>query len=383
MNDHPSVRNDGRVFLVFFFSSCLNVTKLLPLLVEDLCEKRYNYHVLLYSYDGGAIVPQENFQKIKLLKLVELLRQETDEDHPMRTGVICDRLRAMSITCDRRTLHRDMKMLNEHGYEVMKELIEHEMVYYISDRSFSIPELKILIDAVQAASFITEKKSNELIDKIAALGGSHRAQILKGNIVRFNSRKHSNEAVYYSVGFMEEAIQNNRKIIFRYFDLNETAEKVYRRDGHHYVVEPIGLVFNEDNYYLVCYSAKHNGTANYRVDRMDSVEILEEEISNTARSLRDNLAGMTESAFKMFGGQTVDAMLEFDDCLIGVVYDKFGEGTTMHRTGEHTVAATVKVQVSPTFFGWLFQFGDKMTILSPISLKIDYLRMANTLHTIQ
>lgn len=214
---------------------------------------------------------QENFQKIKLLKLVELLRQETDEDHPMRTGAICNRLRAMNISCDRRTLHRDMKMLNAHGYEVMKELIDHEMAYYISDRSFSVPELKILVDAVQAASFITDKKSKELIDKVSDLGGSHRAQILKENIVRFNTRKHSNESIYYIVGYLEEAIQQNRKIIFRYFDLNENGDKVYRREGHHYVIEPIGLVFNEDNYYLVCYSAKHEGTANYRVDRMDSV----------------------------------------------------------------------------------------------------------------
>lgn len=326
-------------------------------------------------------MPQENFQKIKLLKLVELLRHETDEDHPMRTGVICDRLRAMNITCDRRTLHKDMKMLNEHGYEVMKEMIDHELAYYISDRSFSIPELKILIDAVQAAGFVTEKKSIELIDKIADLGGSHRAEILKDNIVRFNNRKHSNESIYYSVGFLEEAIQQNYKIIFRYYDLNENGEKVFRREGHHYVVEPIGLVFNEDNYYLVCYSAKHNSTANYRVDRMDSIKVIEEEITDAARALRDDVAAMTESSFKMFGGQTVTAVLEFDDCLIGVIYDKFGEDTAMHRISEHTITATVQVQVSPTFFGWLFQFGKKMKIVSPASLKDEYINQISALLT--
>lgn len=317
-------------------------------------------------------MPTENNQKIKLLKLMELLRQETDEDHPMRTGVICDKLRAMNISCDRRTLHKDMKMLNDQGYEVMKELINHEMAYYVSDRSFSVPELKVLIDAVQAASFVTDRKSNELIDKIAELGGSHRAEILKDNIICFNTRKHSNEVIYYNVGFMEQAIRRNKKIIFRYFDLDETRQKIYRRDGHHYVVEPVGLVFNEDNYYLVCYSAKHDGTANYRVDRMDSVEVIEEDNTDAAKLLRDSVAGMTESSFKMFGGQTVDAMLEFDECLIGAVYDKFGEATTMRRSGEHTVVAAVKVQVSPTFFGWIFQFGRKMNIASPAFLKAEY-----------
>ena len=324
-------------------------------------------------------MPQENHQKIKLLKLVDLLRQETDEDHPMRTGAICERLRAMDITCDRRTLHKDMKMLNEHGYEVMSEMVGHELAYYISDRSFSIPELKVLIDAVQAASFVTDKKTSELIDKIANLGGSHRAEILKENIVRFNTRKHSNESIYYIIGYLEDAIQKNHKIIFRYFDLNEVGEKVYRRDGHHYVVEPVGLVFNEDNYYLLIYSSKHKNTANYRVDRMDSVEVIDEDITNEAKLLRDNVAAMMESSFKMFGGQTVKAVLEFDDCLIGAVYDKFGEDITMQRIAEHTISAKVKVQISPTFFGWLFQFGKKMSIISPVSLREEYLQRLNEL----
>lgn len=324
-------------------------------------------------------MPKENYQKIKLLKLMEILRQDSDEDHPLKTSAIIEKLLAMNITCDRRTLHKDMKLLNEQGYEVMKEFVDREMAYYVSDRSFSVPELKILIDAVQAASFITDKKTAALIDKIAELGGSHRAEILKGNLVRFNTRKHSNEAIYYIVEYLEDAIQQNKKIIFRYFDLDENGQKVYRRDGHHYVVEPVALVFNEDNYYLVVYSSRHDGTANYRVDRMDAVEIIDEEITEVAKLMRDSIADMTESAFKMYGGQPVQVMLEFDDKLIGVVYDKFGEDTTMRRTGEHTCMAAVTVQISPTFFGWLFQFGDKMTITSPASLKEEYTKQAAAL----
>ena len=103
--------------------------------------------------------------------------------------------------------------------------------YYIEDRSFSLPELKILIDAVQAASFITDKKSDDLIRKIAALGGSHQAEILTGNIVHFNTRKHTNEHIYYNVSLLEEAIRNKQKAAFRYFDLDEKLNKVYRRNG--------------------------------------------------------------------------------------------------------------------------------------------------------
>ncbi len=315
---------------------------------------------------------QENCQKIKLLKLMELLRQETDELHPLSTNEICNRLGSMGISCERRTLAKDIALLNEQGFEVMWRKIGKEKGYYIEDRSFSVPELKILIDAVQAANFITDKKTSELIDKISALGGSHQADILKSNIVCFNTRKHSNESIYYSVNYLEEAIQRQNKVLFRYFDLNENGEKVYRRDGHRYVVEPVALVFHEDNYYVVAYSAKHDGTANYRVDRMDSVEVLNEPVSSKALALRNEVAGYTERVFKMYGGQPVDIVIEFDDKLIGVVYDRFGENTRMMRTHEHRCVATVKVQISPTFWGWLFQFGKQMRILSPNQLIEEY-----------
>ena len=315
---------------------------------------------------------QDNCQKIKLLKLYELLRQETDEQHPMTTMTIIDRLGKMGISCERRTLAKDMAILNEQGYEVMFRWIGKEKGYYVEDRSFSVPELKILIDAVQAASFVTGKKTAELIEKIADLGGGHRADILKGNMVCFNTRKHSNESIYYNVGFLEDAIQQQKKVIFYYFDLNEHGEKVYRRDGHHYVVEPIGLVFNEDNYYLMVYSSRHDGTANYRVDRMEKVEIIDEPVCEKALQLRETVDCFTEQAFKMYGGQPVDVTLQFDHKLIGVVYDKFGEDTKMIRLNSETCVATVKVQVSPTFWGWIFQFGKQMQITSPNEMIEEY-----------
>ncbi len=322
---------------------------------------------------------QDNCQKIKLLKLLELLRQETDEQHPMTTMAIIDRLAQMGISCERRTLAKDITVLNDQGFEVMFRWVNGEKGYYIEDRSFSVPELKILIDAVQAASFITPKKTAELIDKIADLGGSNRANILKANMVCFNTRKHSNESIYYNVDFLEDAIQQRRKIIFRYFDLNENGEKVYRREGHHYVVEPIALVFNEDNYYLMVYSSRHDSTANYRVDRMDAVEVIDEPITEKAIALRSSIDSYTEQAFKMYGGTPVDITIQFDAKLIGVVYDKFGEDTKMIRTGEDAFVATVKVQISPTFWGWLFQFGGQMKVLSPESVIEDYKKRAAAL----
>ena len=271
-------------------------------------------YFILYNYLRIRVViglAEDNYRKIKLLKLMELLRQETDEQHPMKKTEVCRRLGEMGIDCDVRTLGRDVKVLRDQGYEIMDVMISHDKAYYIADRSFSVPELKILMDAVQAASFVTDKKAAELIEKIADLGGSHKAAILKSNIVKFNTRKHTNETIYYTVGFIEDAIQRNKKIIFRYFDLNENGEKVYRRDGHHYVVEPVALVFNEDNYYLIVYSEKHDNTANYRVDRIDAVEILDDPVSDTARALRRKVARYTETAFKMFNGQPETVTLDW------------------------------------------------------------------------
>lgn len=326
---------------------------------------------------------QDNYRKIKLLKLLDMLRQETDEQNPLSTTQICAKLGQMGIVCDRRTLPRDIAILNEQGYEIMSLMVGHDKCYYVEDRSFSVPELKILIDAVQAASFITDKKTAELVDKIASLGGTHRAEILKSNMVCFNTRKHSNEQIYYNVDTLERAIQDNKKVIFYYFNLDENGNKAYRRDHHHYVVEPIALVFNEDNYYLVSYSARHDGTANYRLDRMEAVEIIDEDICEKAIALRESVSGYTEQVFKMYGGETVEVVLEFSDNLIGAVYDKFGEETQMTRVADDKCTAAVKVQVSPVFWGWLFQFGKQMKILSPEGVSQEYKQLQELNDTVE
>lgn len=208
---------------------------------------------------------KENFSKIKLLKIWEILKQESDEDHPLSTGELLARLEKNGVACDRKTLYQDIAALNSFGYEVICKRGQHSNSYYVVDRSFDVPELRVLIDAVQAASFITERKTAELIDKIAALGGSNRAEILKRNIVEFNTTKHSNESIYYSINAIEDGILSERKISFRYFDLDRSGERQLRKDGERYVVNPVAMVFANDNYYLVCYHDKHKNTASYRI----------------------------------------------------------------------------------------------------------------------
>lgn len=319
-----------------------------------------------------------NGQSIRLLKLLEMLKQDSDEQHPLCTGEIIRRLNDMGISCERRTLYRDIKTLEAQGFEVMKTRVSYECGYYVVDRGFNAPELKIIIDALQAANFISEEKTELLVKKVAALGGTHQAELLTGGIIRFNTRKHNNEAVYYSVGFLEEAIRKGVKASFLYFDLNEYGDRIYRHDKSRITVEPLSLIYSNDNYYLVCYGKKHiDKKSTYRIDRMDCVELSDEPISDEARTYTQSvdMGEYTEQVFKMFGGRTRRVTLRFDDSLIGAVFDKFGENTPIKRINGNVCETTVKIQVSPTFYGWVFQYGGKMCIAAPKTVLNEYQKL--------
>ena len=321
-------------------------------------------------------MPAKDIRKTKLIRIIELLQNESDERNPLTTSMILTRLANLGIPCESRVLHRDIKALNECGFEIMETFIGHEKGFYIADRTFSIPELKILIDAAQAASFITEKKTSELTKKLAALGGSYRARILRDNIICFNTRKHSNELIYYTVEKLESAIVGKNKITFRYFDLDENKNRVFRRNKELYTMEPLSLIYYEDNYYLMCYNANHKSTCNYRVDRMSDVEISEEKISGEAKEVLKNqdMGDYTEQVFKMYGGERQRVTIKFEKELLGVVYDKFGENISVGKTEDNCYTVNLLIQVSPTFFGWLFQFGTKMQIITPKRLIEEYKR---------
>ena len=316
----------------------------------------------------------DNMQKIKLLKLYELLRKETDEQHPISRVQLCRRLNEMGISRNVRTLSLDIRVLRENGYEILSFLKDKEKFYYVPERELSVPEIKVLIDALQAASFITEGQTYELVRKVAAIAGDHKAEIIQANMVYFNTRKHTNEAIFRTVEGIEDAILRKKKITFNYFHLNENAKRNYvttdTGEIKGYCLEPVALVFNDDNYYLMAYSEKHpDTTASYRIDRMDNLEVIEDsEISEAALALTNRVSEFTEQAFKMYGGELEEVVLRFDKSLIEPVFDKFGETTPITQVDETTFTATVQIQVSPTFFGWLVQFGGKMKVISPESV---------------
>ena len=311
-------------------------------------------------------------QKIKLLKLMEIFRNETDEDHPMLASHICSRLDEEGIRCDRRTLTRDVRTLSQYGYEIMSTMIRHEKAYYVADRPFTIPELKILIDAVHASSFITPHKAASLIQNLANLGGIHKAELLTGNRICFNTRKHSNEQILYNVDNLEKALLEKKKVTFRYFHLNSEKQRVYKKEGTLYTVEPVSLVFMEDNYYLITYNPKHENTVTYRVDRMESVGVTEDRVCDVSLSLRDDVATYTQTVFRMYGGREALVTFQFSADVMDAIYDKFGENIPIYHADENQYVIHTKVGVSPTFWGWLFQFGTQIKILEPASLANEY-----------
>ena len=313
----------------------------------------------------------DSLNRIRLLRIWEILNRETDEDHPMGTETLREKLLEGGIDCHRVTLYEDIKLLNEAGYEIMTRRGRSNQ-YYVMDRKFSNPEVHILMDAVQAASFITEKKTAELVDKIAHLAGSQKAAVLKKNIVQFNTAKSDNESIYYSVSEIVTAINNRQKILFRYFDYDNNHERVYRRDGHRYVVSPFATIFADGHYYLVIYDDRHNKMVHYRIDRMENVTLLNELAVMPPDEIAFDFGSYKKQLFGMFSGETTNVTIEMSSHLIDVVFDLFGENTRILPFGDNKIRFSADVQISDLFFGWCSSFGENVKLIAPQNVLDDY-----------
>lgn len=310
---------------------------------------------------------RENASKIKLLKILEILRQDSDEERPLSTPELCAKLNEQGIVCDRRVLARDIDQLIESGYDIIR-VKERSTKYFIADRSFDVPELRILMDAVQAASFITPKKTEVLLDKIAELGGSHRAALLKRN-VWFNTAKHTNEDILYIINEIDNAITNGKQLSFIYFDYTAEGKREYRKNGELYTVNPITTVFNNDNYYLVCYSDKHKDrVAHYRIDRMEKVNTESKDITSSAVAKQFDPAKHYNEVFGMFTGETEQVTFEINAKLLDAMIDRFGENIKFTAKESGKLMFTAQVQISPQFFGWCCSFGDLLKIINPTDI---------------
>ena len=309
-------------------------------------------------------MPKSYDQKLKILYILDYLQKNSHEEHPVRANEIIDMLSKKEIRCDRKTVYSDIATLIQYGIDIIS-VPGKNGGYYIATRSFQLPELKLLIDAVQSSRYLTEAKSRELIEKLCDQVGEHEASLLKRNVYVSGRVKSMNETIYYNVNDIQEAISQNRQITFRYFDWNMQGKRQYREKQ--YVASPYGLCQDNENCYLLAYSQRY-GITSYRVDRMEGICLLPDARIPCPELTGKAFTDYANKMFQMFAGDAKDVKLRFHKTLLNVVIDRFGRDTMLIPDGDEHFNFTVKVAVSPMFLSWVIGFGDKAQILYPQSV---------------
>lgn len=307
-------------------------------------------------------------QKIKLLALYDFLCRETDENNPLSTAEIIERLKFDGIAVERKALINDIKVLNEWGYEV-QSFKKKSFYYYVGYRKFDTAELRVLMDAVQAARFINENKTVELCEKIAELAGKNNAEILNKTVVYNNTVKHDNKNLFYTVDVISRAIDQKIKISFEYFNYDVNKKKVYRKERARYIVNPLALVLSGNNYYIVCYNDKYKNLSNYRIDRIENAATENDKITPVKEFENFSVNEYCKQTFSMFMGELLTVELEADNDMIDEILDRFGKDVDVTYKQKSYFRIKVAVRVSPPFFAWIVQFQGRIKIKSPQSVK--------------
>ena len=301
-------------------------------------------------------------QKLKLFYLMKILLEKTDEEHTITVPEMIAELGKLGISAERKSVYDDLEYLKLFGLDVCsRKTRTHD--YFIGSREFELPELKLLVDSVQSSKFITHKKSMELISKIEKLTSEANAKKLHRQVFVTNRVKTVNETIYYNVDKIHDAIAANKQITFKYYDLDVNRKKVYRKNGDRYIESPVALTWDDENYYLITYKEKYDDYAHYRVDKMESIEITEEDRVLSEEPF--DLSAYSKTTFAMFGGEETEVSIKFENDLVGVVFDRFGTDVRIVKADEEHFICTVKVAVSPHFLSWIVSFGRRAKIMSP------------------
>lgn len=303
-------------------------------------------------------------QKLKILLLKDYLEQHTDEQHPASMAELLSYLADNGISAERKSIYSDLQALEDYGLDLIR-IGGKNAGYYVSSRNFELPELSLLVDAVQSSKFLSEKKSLELIKKLGSLASTHQAKSLRRQVTVAGRVKTMNESIYYNVDRIHEAINHNSQISFRYFEWGVDREKHFRGDLR--TASPYALCWDNENYYLVAHTATH-GITHFRVDKMTSISQTGIARTVTEETKNIDLADYAKQVFFMFNGQKVTVRLRFHNSLVGVVIDRFGRDVMLIPDGEEHFCFTTDVVLSPMFLSWLIGFGARVKILSPDSV---------------
>lgn len=303
-------------------------------------------------------------QKLKCLYLRQFLLENTDEAHPVTVSQMIDYLARHDIAAERKSIYDDIDGLRSYGLDIEYRKAQ-DGGYFIANREFQLPELKLLVDAVQSSKFLSLRKSNELIAKLEKLASRHEAQALRRQVYVTHRIKNMNESIYYNVDALHSAIAAGSRITFRYFDWDMNGKKKYRHEGKRYRISPWALLWDDENYYLVGYDAEHTERRHYRVDKMESIAQTGEERLGKELFAGFDPAAYSRKVFGMYGGEPQKVTLRFESSMSNIVFDRFGRELILTPDREGGFTVTVDVVPSPQFFAWLTGLGAPVKILSP------------------
>ena len=312
-----------------------------------------------------------NRQKLKLLYLMRMLEEETDAERGLTMAQIIGKLEALGISAERKSIYRDIEALREFGVDVRTSQ-RAPVEYAVEHRAFAFAELQLLVDAVQSSRFLTQRKSDALVEGVKQLASRRQRALLDKRVHVEGRIKMQNESVFGSVDRIQEAIALKRRISFVYFKYDAAKRKALQHNGERYIETPVQLVYAEGYYYLVVFNEKHDDFANYRVDRMDRIEVLDEPALKNERIATFDARELESRAFGMYSGEPVAATLLVDEEIMGAVIDRFGKDVESVPTGEKQARVYATVMKSPVLFGWLAQFGGRVRIEKPTALAQEY-----------
>ena len=300
-----------------------------------------------------------------MLYLVKIFSEETDDNHALRMPEIVEKLVSYGVNADRKTLYQDFEMLRDFGLDIIAEQEGRNHYYYLGSRDFELPELKLLVDSVQSAKFITDKKSQQLIKKLESLVSRYEGSQLHRHVLISGRVKTMNESIYYNVDKIHQAIGSNRQIRFKYFDWNLKKEMEPRYDGKIYQLSPWTLMWDDEKYYLVAYDSKYDTIIHYRVDKMTSIEVTSEAREGHDAFKEFNIAHYTNTLFGMYAGDETKVTIEAENKMVSVLIDRFGKDIIIAPVSDTHFRTTVTVAVSKQFFGWIMALDGEIRIVAP------------------
>lgn len=310
-------------------------------------------------------------QKLKLLYLLRMLEEETDLEKGLTMPQIIERLHALGVTAERKSIYRDIAVLRQTGIDVQM-LPTRPVEYALARNDLGLDDVMMLVDIVQSSRFITERKSNKLVKSLKGLVSERERKLLDKRVHVRGRIKNQSDSIFHSVDVLHEALQQRRKIQFLYFSYGTNLKRSPRHKGKRYELTPVKVVFADGNYYLAAYDDADEMVKTYRVDRMELLQLSDAPATRSATIANYAYDDFAYQSFGMFHGDPVCVTLHVNAPLMDTIVDRFGRDVDIVGSAEDYADIRVNVRKSPQFFGWIAGLNGEVTIKAPKKLDDEY-----------